>query len=182
MTTTTIGLSLASIITGATRTINLLDGIISSYLLTLPLILAAFATASHGSGVTPIMVFAGLLRDTLASAFGLWLWATSPGFGNNPHCNDQVNFVFFGARLRATSPAARAIGLLFWATIYFLVLINIISHHKTLYFAIRSLFSREEGTTLRLPLRTVRFSSYSRWKYSTELYIFLGFNVMGLLE
>jgi hypothetical protein len=185
MTTTAIGLALASITTGATRTINVLDGIISSYLLALPLIIAAFATvrsASHRSGATPIMVIAGLLRDALAAAFGLWLWATSPRFGKNPECNNQVNFVFFGARLRATSPAARAIGLLFWATICLFVLIDVISHHKTVYFAIRSLFSREEATTLRLPLRTVPFSSFSRWKYSTEAYLCLGCNFLGLFE
>jgi hypothetical protein len=87
----------------------------------------------------------------LTSAFGLWIWARSPSLGSHPECNHVINFVFFGAKIRATSAGARTLGLLFWSSSAAILMVIFMSQIDTLYLAIRALFSRLKALAFKLP-------------------------------
>ncbi|KAJ7724407.1 hypothetical protein B0H16DRAFT_1698723 [Mycena metata] len=153
MSTTSIGLAVASFVTGAQRSISLVDGIISSYLLVLPLTAAIYAEVrliERKLAVSPLLVIAGFIRGALMSAFGLWIWGSSPTFGSIPECNDSIN-IFVFRQIRATSAPARGIGLAFWGACTLFLCFGNLQRYDTLIAAVKALFSKLEAAAFRLP-------------------------------
>lgn len=185
MTTTAMGLAIAAITTGAVRSISLLDAMISSYLLVLPLITATYAMArltEYQRITSPLLVIVDTVRLLLTTAFGVWMWATAPHFGKQPACNNLIFFVFFGAKLRATSVAARTIGLIFWTSSGALFLFHRISSMDTFFLSIKALFSTLAAKAFRLPRRTGPADQVRRFSSRIDISIAFGLRVPLLLD
>jgi len=182
MTTTAMGLSIASFAAGALRTISLLDAVIVSYLLTLPLIATAYAAARLPRVVSPLLVFVDTIRFLLTSAFGLWIWASAPRFGSQPNCNPAINFVIFGKRMSATSRAARAIGLVFWSSYLGIFLLRCISRADTLWLSMLASFSAPAADTFRRPRRSAAADKVIRLSARVDLTLTFGFQIPFVLE
>ncbi|KAJ7903054.1 hypothetical protein B0H13DRAFT_1882311 [Mycena leptocephala] len=156
MSTTSIGLAVASFATGAKRSISLVDGIIASHLLLLPLTAATyseFRLIERRLAVSPLLVIIGFIRGALISVFGLWIWGSSPSFGSIPECNDLINLFVFRP-IRATSATARGIGLAFWGAYTLVFCVGNLQRSDTLIAAIQALFSKLEAAAFRLPRKT----------------------------
>jgi hypothetical protein len=181
MTTTAMGLAIASFATGALRSISLLDAVVVSYLLVLPLITTAYAIArltENQRVVSPLLVVVDTVRFLLTSAFGLWIWASAPHFGSQPECNSATNFVLLGIRMSATSVAARAIGLTFWASYLFIFLIRCALQLDTLVLSLLASFSMSAAGAFRRPRRQAPADKVIRSSVRLDLTVSFGFNIL----
>jgi hypothetical protein len=100
---------------------------------------------------SPLLVLVDTIRLALTTAFGVWLWATAPNFGNGPECNDMIYFAFFSVKIRATSVGARVIGLIFWASSGVVFLLLQVSTLDTLFLSVQALFYDWAARAFRLP-------------------------------
>ncbi|KAF5313376.1 hypothetical protein D9611_008627 [Ephemerocybe angulata] len=154
MTATALGLIITTLVTGLLEKISLLDAIVVTYVLILPIVASAFGVADIAAAkqlpnqpttlrraYSPLLIIANWLRSALTYAFTLFVWAKAPSFGSGPpECDQATKLIFFGAALPALG-SGRVLNLVGWGILASLFMWRTVRGGMTLMAAFRGLFS-----------------------------------------
>ncbi|KDR76997.1 hypothetical protein GALMADRAFT_424162 [Galerina marginata CBS 339.88] len=164
MTSTAFSLIISSIVTSAKGDISLLDAIVVVYVLLLPVLASAFGlsevvTPQSKKNVlrsvhSPLLIVANWTRSALTYSFAMYVWIAAPTFGSGPpECNAATRLIFFGASLPALG-SGRWLNLAGWGVLSLLFIWRTIKGSKTIFIALRALFSKRASQALLKPKHT----------------------------
>ncbi|KAJ2915717.1 hypothetical protein MD484_g4683, partial [Candolleomyces efflorescens] len=142
-------------VTASLKDISLLDAIVVTYVLILPIVASAFGVAELAAqqssredqptvlrrAHSPLLILANWLRSALTYALALFVWGTAPNFGQGPpECDRKTRLIFFGASLPALG-SGRTLNLTGWGILTALFAWRTLKGSWTLLAALQGLFS-----------------------------------------
>ncbi|KAJ3510231.1 hypothetical protein NMY22_g16033 [Coprinellus aureogranulatus] len=128
MSAAALGLVITSLVTALLEDISLLDAIVVTYVLILPVVASTYGIANlsspqaaSGRGPTnlrrihsPLLILTHWLRSAFTYVFALFLWVKAPNFGSGPpECDQATRFIFFWASMPALG-TGRWLNLIVW--------------------------------------------------------------------
>ncbi|KAJ3540604.1 hypothetical protein NMY22_g4232 [Coprinellus aureogranulatus] len=183
MTVIALGLIVSIIVTAILQDISLMDAIVSTYLLILPVVASSFGIIHLASqpasrrgpnavrkAHSHLLILTSWLRSALTYSFALFVWAKTPNFGSGPpECDQATRFTFFWASFPALG-LCRIINLLAWGMLATAFLGRTYMGKFTLLASIRGLFMGDDimSQPYDPPAAEIHYESEDHYSYQTD--------------